>query len=622
MEKPFHKYKIDQYDKKSYENVLMGCGLQHITKESKYEILPFFDMERNIYFTADCIIDNRNELLGELSQEYGYNKDTADGMLIYGSYLKWGEDCAKHLRGIFSFAIYDGEKNVVLIYADQVFERCIYYYSEGNNIYFSTLIKPIVEALDGQIVVNEKFISDSLATYGLRGSLEPAYTMYKGIYKVEAGCYIKKTTEGCQSVRYWSPSDAANVPRFKSPEKSGEYCVRLLEDAVEDALRCDGNIAAALSSGLDSSTVCGIAASRLSEDNKVLNTYTFIPVSDYKYTGSDFYIADETVGVRLVADMHKNINPQFLDNDGSDAYKELDYFIDMLETPFKSIVNLPSINSIYKHAKQDQCKIVLFGQYGNVTVSQGSFQDAIYDKMSKFNITKTYRILTDFCNKFHISRKKLLKRLIKDFSICPVNKIKYRLKKNILEDTYVNQSFAIKNGSEKKLRRSYFNMKAASYSNIKDYHKYMYDLDILAQLGELNTKFGLINGVVLRDPTKDIRIIQFCSTLPMECFYNKGIERWLVRGNMKEYVPDTILKDIYHRGLQSADYLYKINKRWNVIMPDLKQHCLDPSIAQYINQQKIAEFFDTYKDGIDDNCNYVIDPILYISAISKFINKI
>lgn len=622
MEEPFHQYKIDRYHSHTHENVMMGCGIQHITKESHHEILPIFDYEHNIFFTADCLLDNRDELLAALSHKYDYNNKTPDGTLIYGAYLMWGEDCAKHLRGLFAFAIYDMVHHKLLIYADQVAERCIYYHSNENNVYFSTLLAPIVTLLKDTISLNEAFLSDSLSLYGLRVGIDSASTFYENIFKVDAGCYLRITPNGHEIIRYWSPKSNKDIPPYESPEKSGAYCKYLMELAVKDALRCDGDVGGTLSSGLDSSTVCGIAASQLNHKNKILKTYTFVPLPDYEFIGSELSVPDETEGVKLIADMHPNIHPKFLENTGADAYSKLDYFLKTLESPVKSIGNLLGTMSLFQAAKKDNCKVVLIAQNGNLTISQGKIANALYDTTSKLNFIETYKIVTEFCTRYHASKKRVLIDTFKSSLKYPIDKIKYRLFENILDKAYVNPYFAKKMGSIKKIRKSYFNIQAPTYSTINHYHKYMYDLYSLSHIGEFNTKCGLANGILIRDPAKDIRVIEYCSSLPMECFFHNGLERWLVRGNMKQYVPESILKDVPHRGLQSADCLFRLNKRWPTIKSEMKALCLTQSLSEYVNTEMILDFFDKTDKQLDEDNPHAIDPLLYITAISKFINAI
>jgi len=80
MEQPLYKYKIDRYDSLSENNVAFGCGLQYIKRWSENERLPFYDSDTDTYFTADCLIDNRTELIKELCHG---KTDIPDGALMY-----------------------------------------------------------------------------------------------------------------------------------------------------------------------------------------------------------------------------------------------------------------------------------------------------------------------------------------------------------------------------------------------------------------------------------------------------------------------------------------------------------------------------------------------------------
>ena len=62
MKKRMGKYKIDRIDDLLSDKFYFACGHQYFTPEAVHEILPYHDKERNIFFTADCILDNRPEL--------------------------------------------------------------------------------------------------------------------------------------------------------------------------------------------------------------------------------------------------------------------------------------------------------------------------------------------------------------------------------------------------------------------------------------------------------------------------------------------------------------------------------------------------------------------------------
>ena len=91
----YKECKIDRHEQKIRDNAMMGCELQYFTVEARNEVLPIVDEEHHIMFTADCVIDNREELMQELAIS---DTSIADGTLMYKGYLKWGCECVSHFR--------------------------------------------------------------------------------------------------------------------------------------------------------------------------------------------------------------------------------------------------------------------------------------------------------------------------------------------------------------------------------------------------------------------------------------------------------------------------------------------------------------------------------------------
>lgn len=58
----YSNYKIDRMEQISDDNLFMGCGIQYFNEEAQREQLPYYDEEKNVYFTADCVVDNRKAL--------------------------------------------------------------------------------------------------------------------------------------------------------------------------------------------------------------------------------------------------------------------------------------------------------------------------------------------------------------------------------------------------------------------------------------------------------------------------------------------------------------------------------------------------------------------------------
>ena len=67
MKEPYQrKCRLDRIEQYKRPDCYMGCGIQYIMGESVLEQLPYADEENGTDITADCILDNRRELLQKL----------------------------------------------------------------------------------------------------------------------------------------------------------------------------------------------------------------------------------------------------------------------------------------------------------------------------------------------------------------------------------------------------------------------------------------------------------------------------------------------------------------------------------------------------------------------------
>ena len=140
--------KIDRYESVSATDALFGCGIQYITKEAEQEQLPFRNSERGILFTADCILDNRPELIDLLSHN-GYEKgqlaEAPDGTLMYYAYLTFGNECVTRFRGLFSIAIWEERSRALTLISDHTAARSLYYTVRNGLLAFSTRMEPLLK---------------------------------------------------------------------------------------------------------------------------------------------------------------------------------------------------------------------------------------------------------------------------------------------------------------------------------------------------------------------------------------------------------------------------------------------------------------------------------------------
>ena len=147
---------------------------------------PFYDEKRETFYTADCMIDNREELVNAL----GVVEGTPSGRLLYLSYLKWGTSFSDHILGVFTFVIYLRNEKRIILYTDHTASRCLHYTIEEGRVIFSTTINPILQICPRQLC--EKWLVACEAYRGPNMLFFPELTPFEDIFQVMCGHYIDR----------------------------------------------------------------------------------------------------------------------------------------------------------------------------------------------------------------------------------------------------------------------------------------------------------------------------------------------------------------------------------------------------------------------------------------------
>ena len=110
----------------------LGHALLRTTRESFAERQPA-GFEGRYWITADARLDGRGELLAALDLSGSdIGPSIPDSELILQAYAKWGAACVEHLRGDFSFAIWDEPNKHLFCARDQFGIKPFYYASVGS----------------------------------------------------------------------------------------------------------------------------------------------------------------------------------------------------------------------------------------------------------------------------------------------------------------------------------------------------------------------------------------------------------------------------------------------------------------------------------------------------------
>lgn len=172
-------------------------------------------------------------------------------------------------KGMFAIALYDQETGKLTLIRDRVGEKPLYYGFVNGSFVFSSDIGSI-SVLDG---FNNEIDTKVLQLYFIHGYIPAPYSIYKDIYKLDAGCMleIEKPYKEPKVSTYWSVREVAKYgeanPFKGSRQEAADELERLLKLSIKDQMVADVPVGAFLSAGIDSSTI--VALMQAQSANKV-----------------------------------------------------------------------------------------------------------------------------------------------------------------------------------------------------------------------------------------------------------------------------------------------------------------------------------------------------------------
>lgn len=241
-------------------------------------------------------IYNFQSLRADLIQQgYRFNSQT-DTEVILALYDRYGAHCVEYLVGMFAFAVYDTQENILFCARDRVGQKPFKFYYDGRVFLFASELKAILTQPEYKRQIDEVALHHYL-TY----QFVPApRTGFVGIEKLEPAhsLTLNITTGQLTKNRYWQLSFSPE----KKPTET-EWVTNLqqqFDTAVHSQMQADVPLGAFLSGGIDSSAV---VASMQAHGTAPVKTFS-IGFPDTAY--------NELPYARLVADALKTEHAEFV----------------------------------------------------------------------------------------------------------------------------------------------------------------------------------------------------------------------------------------------------------------------------------------------------------------------
>jgi len=309
---------------------------------------PFVYQNIQIIFNGE--IYNYIEIREELRQLGCVFNTETDTEVITAAYKQWGEACVNKFNGMWSFCIYDSDKEIFFCSRDRFGVKPFYYTDNGDQFLFASEIKALLPFVDNR-KANRKNLLDYLVL-GFEEHNED--TFFEGIKKLPAS----------HSLIYDLKNHSFNINKYYTLQIHDDYkglniddSVALFKDKLTDAvklrLRSDVKVGSCLSGGLDSSSIVAIA-SGLYDHSEPFNAINAKSID----SGNDESSFAQTVTDYLGINKHVIVP-------GLDDFDNLiDDVIATQEEPFGSLSILMQY-CVFKKAREINCTVMLDGQGGD-----------------------------------------------------------------------------------------------------------------------------------------------------------------------------------------------------------------------------------------------------------------
>ena len=142
---------------------------------------------------------------------------------------------------------------------------------------------------------------------------------------------------------------------------------------------------------------------------------------------------------------------------------------------------------------------------------------------------------------------------------------------------------------------------------------------VYQHMGFYDTYNSLRYGILSVDPTLTKEMVELCLSLPIDCFVRGGKERRAVRDYMKGYVPDEILDNYAGRGVQAADYAFRVNRDWDEIKENVENLLNNPALTNFMDTGKLQQLKDEIKISENQLDKTQVAKMVILASFSAFL---
>ncbi|MCX9011214.1 MAG: asparagine synthase (glutamine-hydrolyzing) [Candidatus Methanoperedens sp.] len=498
---------------------------------------PIHNENESVWIIYNGEIYNYRELMQDLEKKGHRFYTQSDTEVIVHAYEEYKEDFVSYLRGMFAFALWDGNSKKLILGRDPLGEKPLYYSVIDNALIFSSEIK--------SILLHKKLLRDidHTAVYNfLMFRYVPApRTFFSAIKKLPAGHMLIYKNNSIELKKYW---DFKINPGYR--EDINYHTAKLFEELknnVKIRLMSEVPLGAYLSGGIDSSSIVALMSSLSDEPVKTFS----IGFPDEKYS--------ELKYARLVSERFGTDHREFVLEPQLDILPTLIWHMD---EPLGDPTTIPTY--ILSKMSKKYVSVVLTGE-GADEIFGGYEHYKIISAADRYvrKLPPTLRALFPFIAKSIPYRyldmvfkygsdlgEEGINRFSKFIQSVDSESDRYTSIVSIFDSSELNALFDEETKKEfctefvSSLRDVYFKETNSDYLSRLMYFETKYQVP--DQLLSKVDKMTMANSVEARVPFLDHRLVEYAFSIPSS-FKLKGLtEKFILKETMKTLLPRSIIK--------------------------------------------------------------------------------
>lgn len=475
-----------------------------------------------------------------------------DTEVILKAFIHYGTDIFKSFNGIFSFAIWNNIKKELVLARDQFGIKPLYYSIQENTLIFSSEIKAILKYPGFETKIDKQGISE---LFGIGPAHTPGTCVFKDIYEIKPGHFSIFNKDGFKTYLYWKMETKKHTDDF---EKTCLTVHSLLDDAIGRQLVSDVPLCAMLSGGLDSSIIVAYASNYFKRNHlPPLETFSIDYVdNDKNFIKSDFQPNSDNYYIGIMQkEFHTNHHNIVIDT------PELANFLEdaMIARDFPGMADVDSSMLLFCKNIKNHATVALSGECSDEIFAGYPWffrEDALNSGTFPWSIAVSERqnLLNPVINQ---------KINLKDY-------IDFRYNESISEIDFLDSDS--KDTKEKRI---------ISYLTINWFMQTLLDR---------SDRMSMYNGLELRVPFCDYRLVQYMWNVPWEMKALNGREKGLLRYVVKDLLPDEIVnrKKSPYPKTHNPTYLKAVKEMLTEIMNNPNS-----PIHDLLNREYILDILNT-----------------------------